>query len=105
MAEAKVIKKPSKETKVVEVELTREELIIEKRSVEKEADKSPIAPTIPPASSSSQEITQYKTEIKIPLMREGVVVLKRPYVKQEIIIRKNSVTEIEKITGQVTSEK
>jgi stress response protein YsnF len=47
MAEAKVIKKLSKETKVVELELTREELIIEKRSVAKEADKSTIAPTIP----------------------------------------------------------
>ena len=34
MVEAKVIKKPVKETKTVEVELTHEELIIEKRPVE-----------------------------------------------------------------------
>jgi uncharacterized protein (TIGR02271 family) len=47
--------------------------------------------------SSYQEITESKTEINIPLMREGVIVSKKPYMKEEIVIRKKSVTEIKKI--------
>jgi uncharacterized protein (TIGR02271 family) len=107
VVEAKVIKKPVKETKTVEVELTHEELIIEKRSA---ADRTTVTPppsptTTPAASSSSQEITQSKTEINIPLKREDVVVSKKPYVKEEIVIRKKPVTETKIITEQVTSEK
>jgi stress response protein YsnF len=92
VVEARVIKKPVKETKTVEVELTHEELIIEKRSVA-EADKTTITPPppTPAASSSSQEITQSKTEINIPLKREDVVV--------------SPVTETKTITEQVRSEK
>jgi stress response protein YsnF len=112
VVEAKVIKKPVKQTKTVEVELTHEELIIEKRSVAEEADKttvtspSPTATTTTPSSSStSQEITQSKTEINIPLKREDVVVSKKPYVKEEIVIKKKPVTETKTITEQVTSEK
>jgi uncharacterized protein (TIGR02271 family) len=47
---------------------------------------------------------QSKTEISIPLMREDVVVSKKPYVKEEIVIKK-SVTENKKVTDQVPSEK
>jgi uncharacterized protein (TIGR02271 family) len=104
MVEAKIIKRPLKDTKVVEVELTHEELIIEKRSVS-EADKMTEMPTTPPGSSSSQEITQSKTEINIPLKREDVVISKKPYVKEEIVIKKKSVTETKMITEQVTTEK
>jgi stress response protein YsnF len=109
VVEARVIKKPVKETKTVEIELTHEELIIEKRSVA-EADKTTGSPppsptTTPTTSSSSQEITQSKTEINIPLKREDVVVSKKPYVKEEIVIRKKSVTETKTITEQITSEK
>jgi uncharacterized protein (TIGR02271 family) len=104
MAEAKIIKRPLKETKVVEVELTHEELIIEKRSLP-EADKMTETPTTPPTSSSSQEIMQSKTEINIPLKREDVVISKKPYVKEEIVIKKKSVTETKIITEHVTTEK
>ena len=62
-------------------------------------------PTTPPGSSSSQNITQSKTEINIPLKREDVVISKKPYVKEEIVIKKKSVTETKIITEQVTSEK
>jgi len=112
VVEAKVIKKPVKETKTVEVELTHEELIIEKRSPTAAADRTTVTPppsppttTTPAASSSSQEITQSKIEINIPLKREDVVVSKKPYVKEEIVIKKKSVTETKIITEQVTSEK
>jgi stress response protein YsnF len=116
VVEAKVIKKPVMETKTVEVELTHEELIIEKRSVAKEADKMTVTPpqsptatatatATTPTSSSSQEITQSKTEINIPLKREDVVVSKKPYVKEEIVIKKKAVTETKTVTESVTSEK
>jgi stress response protein YsnF len=110
VVEAKVIKKPVKETKTVEVELTHEELIIEKRSVAEEADNTTVTSpstttTTPPSSPSSQEITQSKTEISIPLKREDVVVSKKPYVKEEIVIKKKPVTETKTITEQVRSEK
>jgi stress response protein YsnF len=111
VVEAKVIKKPVKETKTVEVELTHEELIIEKRSPTTVAeDKMTVTPspspttTTPAASSSSKEIMQSRTEINIPLKREDVVVSKKPYVKEEIVIKKKSVTETKTITEQVTSE-
>jgi uncharacterized protein (TIGR02271 family) len=95
--EATVIKEPLKETKTVEVELTHEELIIEKRSVDKTSTSTSL--------SSSEEIIQSKTEINIPLKREEVVVSKKPYVKEEIVIKKKPVTETKTVTEQVTSEK
>lgn len=105
VVQAKVIKKPVKETKTVEVELTHEELIIERRSVA-EAEKATESSTVPAkSSSSSHEITQSKTEINIPLKREDVVVSKKPYIKEEIVIRKKAVTETKTITEQVRSEK
>jgi len=109
MVEAKVIKKPVKETKSVEVELTHEELIIEKRPVG-EGDKtitlpSPTSTTTPQTSPSLQEVTQSKIEISIPLKKEDVVVSKKSFVKEEIIIKKKPVTETKTITEQLISEK
>ena len=109
IVEAKVIKKPVKETKTVEVELVHEELIIEKRPVG-EGDKtitlpSPTSTTTPQTSPSLQEVTQSKIEISIPLKKEDVVVSKKSFVKEEIIIKKKPVTETKTITEQLISEK
>jgi len=109
IVEAKVIKKPVKETKSVEVELTHEELIIEKRPVG-EGDKtitlpSPTSTTTPQTSPSLQEVTQSKIEISIPLKKEDVVVSKKSFVKEEIVIKKKPVTETNTITEQIISEK
>jgi uncharacterized protein (TIGR02271 family) len=90
--EAKIIKKPKIEFKTVEVELTHEELIIEKRPVEANI-------------STSLEIAQYKTEISIPLKREDVIVLKKPHVKEEILIKKVPVSETKSISEELISEK
>src|SRR5918912_3986127 len=54
--EAKVIKKPIKQTESVEIELKHEELIIEKRPVDK---------TLSSSTAPSEEIAQVKTEINI----------------------------------------
>ena len=56
--------------------------------------------TTTPKTASSEEIKQSKTEISIPLMREDVVVSKKPCVKEEIVIKK-SVTENKTVTDQV----
>ena len=93
--EAKVIKEPKIEFKTVDVELTHEELIIEKRPVDKTSS----------ASSTSEQIVQSKTEISIPLKKEDIVVEKKPYVKEEIVIKKKPVTETKTISKQLISEK
>jgi uncharacterized protein (TIGR02271 family) len=99
MEEATLIKESVKKTKTVEVQLTHEELIIEKRK--------------PSSSSSSGDTTtegeqkqiQSKTEITIPLKKEQVVVTKKPYVKEEIVIKKKHVTETKTVSEDVISEK
>jgi uncharacterized protein (TIGR02271 family) len=94
--EAKVIKKPKIEFKTVEIELTHEELIIEKR---------PIEDNITSSSSPTPEIVQSKAEISIPLKREDVIISKKPHVKEEIIIKKVPVSETKTISEQLISEK
>jgi uncharacterized protein (TIGR02271 family) len=105
--EATVIKEPIKETKTVEIELTHEELIIEKRPASKMTSSTTATTSEPPQPTTSppEEPVQTKTEINIPLMREEIIVSKKPYVKEEIVIKKKPVTETKTVTDQVTSEK
>lgn len=104
--EARILKKPLKDTKTMDMELTHEELIIEKRPAE---DKFSTSASSSLASSSfshsEEEPTQSKTEITIPLEKEEVVVSKTPYIKEEIVISKKSVTETKTINEQLKSEK
>ena len=80
------------QTKTVEVPLTREELVIERRTVEdyRLTDEKPVVS---------------RTEIKIPLKREEVGAKKQSYVKEEIILKKKQVTETRTITEELASEK
>ena len=87
--QATITKKPVTETKTVEVSLTREKISIERRP--------------PSGQIQAQSPIQSKTEIKIPLKREEVKVTKKPYVKEEVIIKKNAFTDSKEITGDVTS--
>ena len=91
--QATITKRPVKETKTIEVPVTREEISIEKRSPtqgsETEAQSSPI---------------QSEEEIKVPLRKEEVEVTKKPYVKEQVVIKKNKVTDKKKVTEDVTSE-
>ncbi len=91
--QATITKKPVKETKT-EVPLTREEISIERRppsggSGEREAQNSPI---------------QSEEEIKIPLKREEAEVTKKPYVKEEAVVKKKAIKGKKKITDEITSE-
>jgi uncharacterized protein (TIGR02271 family) len=87
--QATITKKPVTETKTVEVSLTREKISIERRP--------------PSGQIQAQSPIQSKTEIKIPLKREEVKVTKKPYVKEEVIIKKKGVTDSKEITGDVIS--
>jgi uncharacterized protein (TIGR02271 family) len=88
-----ITKKPVKETKTIEVQLNREEIeSIERRppSIESEGEaENPI---------------QSPVEIKIPLRREEAQVTKKPYVKEEVVVKKKTVTDRKEITEEVTSE-
>jgi uncharacterized protein (TIGR02271 family) len=106
MEEATVIKEPLKETKTVEVQLTHEELIIERRPASKMTTTTASeTPSELPTTQSPQEQIQTKTEVNIPLMREEIIVSKKPYVKEEIVIKKKPVTETKTVTEHITSEK
>lgn len=92
--EATLIKEPVTEMKTVEVPVTHEELIVERR---------------PPteATTSQYELKSpvtTKEEIKIPLKKEEIEVRKEPYVKEEIVIKKRRVAETKTITEEVKSE-
>src|SRR5688500_2117017 len=88
--QATITKKPVTETKTVEVPLTREEVSIERRPASGQTEaKSPI---------QSQE------EIKIPLKREEAQVSKKPYVKEEAVIKKKAFMDTKEVTEDVTSE-
>ena len=93
-----ITKKPVTETKTEQVQLMHEEIRIERRPASNSKDSPGNSTTkedIPPIES--------KTEIKIPLKREEVKVTKKPYVKEEVIIKKNAFTDSKEITGDVTS--
>jgi len=88
-----ITKKPVKETKTIEVELNREEI----ESIERR----------PPSDESegeAQNPIQAPQEIKIPLIREEAEITKKPYVKEEVVIKKKAVTDNKEITEDVTSE-
>jgi uncharacterized protein (TIGR02271 family) len=97
MEEATLIKESVKKTKTVEVQLTHEELIIEKRK--------PSSSSGDTTTEGEQKQIQSKTEITIPLKKEQVVVTKKPYVKEEIVIKKKHVTETKTVSEDVISEK
>ena len=97
MEEATLIKESVKETKTVEVQLTHEELIIEKRKPSSSRGNT--------TTEEEQKQIQSKTEITIPLKKEEVVVTKKPYVKEEIVIKKKQVTETKTVSEDVIGEK
>ncbi len=88
-----ITKEPITEKKTLEVPVTHEELIVEKR------------PPKESSSSSAQGPVSSKTEIKVPLMREEVEVTKEPFVKEEVVVKKKSIAETRTISDTVTSER
>jgi uncharacterized protein (TIGR02271 family) len=108
-ADVNIIKEPVKETKTVKINLKREEILIERRpskegsyantlsmqSTERKSSKSP----------SIEDFVDKKTEISIPLKREEAVITRKPYVKEEVVVKKKPVTETKEVIEDVTHEK
>jgi uncharacterized protein (TIGR02271 family) len=96
--EATVIKEPVVETKTVEMLVTHEELVIERRAaVTNTIDKR--------AAAETEGIVESRTEINVPLKREEVLVTKEPFVKEDLVVKKKPVTETRTITEELRSEK
>ena len=97
--EVTITKEPAKETKTEQVQLMHEEINIERRPVKNLTDSTNNSTTkedIPPIES--------KTEIKIPLKREEIEVTKKPYVKEEIVIKRKPISETRRISEEIITE-
>jgi uncharacterized protein (TIGR02271 family) len=88
--QATITKKSVTETKTEQVQLMHEEISIERRP--------------PSGQTEAQNPIQSQEDIKIPLKREEVEVTKKPYVKEEAVIKKKAFTDNKEITEDVTSE-
>ena len=101
-----IIKEPVKETKTVEIDLTYEKVTIERipfNSEETGIEKSPDQNQGLGGSEIERPVSS-RTQISIPLKREVPVVIKNPYVREEVVIRKKPVRETKIITSDVTNE-
>ena len=94
----KIIKEPVKEIKKIDIELTHEEIIIER--IPSNNDKS-----LPSSSQINEDPNKSKTELIIKLKREEPVIKKYSFVKEEVVIRKKPITETKTITDVVVNER
>ncbi len=102
-----IIKDPIKETKTVEIELTYEKISIERipfDNVNKEPKDTSAASDDGYKAAIEKPVTS-RTQISIPLKREVPVVIKNPYIREEVVIKKRPVKETKTITTDVTNEK
>ena len=107
--EAKIIKESITETKTTEIPLVHDELYIETRPISEyedastakgyQTDTSSVQPDIPTEEEEVQEVAT------LFLRSEVAEVSKHPYLKEEIIVKKKSITETKKVSHQMRSEK
>jgi len=76
----------------MDVYLTHEELVLNRRSVTEARD-------------CYKKAVKTRTEIKIPPKREEIESTKQSYVKEQVIIKKKPMAETQSATEEVTSEK
>jgi uncharacterized protein (TIGR02271 family) len=101
-----IIKEPIKETKTVEIDLTYEKVNIERipfNNEEKDVKGSPDQ-NLGEGRSDIEKPVSSKTQISIPLKREVPVIIKNPYIREEVVIKKKPVKETKIITADVTNE-
>jgi stress response protein YsnF len=114
--EAKIIKESITDTKTTEVQLVHEELYIETRPISQEEEEVSTAKGYQTKTSSSsssvqsdiptEEEEEEEEEVATLFLRVEVPeVSKHPYLKEEIIVKKESITETKKISEQIRSEK
>ena len=111
--EAKIIKESITDTKTTEVQLVHDELYIETRPTSQEEEEVSTA-TGYQTNTSSSLVSSSSVQSDIPTEEEVVTlflrvevpeVSKHPYLKEEIIVKKESITETKKISEQLRSEK
>jgi uncharacterized protein (TIGR02271 family) len=98
--EATIIKEPVTETKIIEVSVMHEEIVIVKRpptSGAAEGYRTTVLENPPPKNT--------RTEMRVPLIHEEIKIKKEPYVKEEVVIRKKPITETKTVSDFVISEK
>jgi uncharacterized protein (TIGR02271 family) len=100
--EAIITKEPIKETKTEQIPIMHEELVIEQRPI---TDNSQSLPSNND-SSTEHENEEFKpvetnTQIKIPLKREEIEIIKQPYVIEELVIKKKAVTKTETVFEEI----
>jgi uncharacterized protein (TIGR02271 family) len=110
--EAKIIKESITDTKTTEVQLVHEELYIETRPISQEEEEVSTAKGYQTKTSSSSSVQsdipteEEEEEVATLFLRVEVPeVSKHPYLKEEIIVKKESITETKKISEQIRSEK
>jgi uncharacterized protein (TIGR02271 family) len=108
--EAKIIKESITDTKTTEVQLVHDELYIETRPISQEEEEEVSTAkgyqTNTSSSSSVQSDIPTEEEVATLFLRVEVPeVSKHPYLKEEIIVKKESITETKKISEQIRSEK
>ena len=112
--EAKIIKESITDTNTTEVQLVHDELYVETRPISREEEEVSIAKgyqtntslSLVSSSSSVQSDIPTEEEVATLFLRVEVPeVSKHPYLKEEIIVKKESITETKKITEQIRSEK
>jgi uncharacterized protein (TIGR02271 family) len=93
-----IIKEPIKEIRKIDVELTHEEITIERIPSNNDDSSSSLSPPNEGPNKSN-------TELIIKLKREEPVIKKYSFVKEEVVIKKKPITETKTITDVVVNER
>jgi uncharacterized protein (TIGR02271 family) len=105
--EAIITKESVKETKTEQIPLMHEELVIERRPVI--IDNSQSLPSNNDISTGyeNEELKpiETNTKIKIPLKREETEVTKKPYIIEELLVRKKAVTKTQTVSEEIITER
>ena len=76
-----------------------EELVIEQRPVNENSSQS-----LPSDNNEEFKPVETNTQLKIPIKREEVEVTKKPYVVEELVIKKKTVTETQTVSEEIITE-
>jgi len=109
--EAIITKEPFKETKTEQIPIMHEELVIERRpvidnlSTMEYNNNNNNYKTLSGDENEKLKLEKNNTIIKIPLKREEIEVTKKPYVIEELVVKKKPVTKTQTLTEEITTEK
>lgn len=97
--ETKIIKESITEIKAVEVPLVHDELYIETRPMGDKNEQQVIEPPVQSDGPTEEEVVTLFLRVEVP------EVLKHSSLKEEIVVKKKTITETKKISEQLRSEK